>query len=165
MPSPLTSITAQLVRGKGRSSRLIGWFGAGYYSHIDVVTPTGLLRGARSDRVGGKTEGVEDRPQNYEKWDRCTRFTFRVTPLQYHRFWAYSDMQIGKPYDSHGLIDTFLFGRNWRDDSMWWCSELFAMTCEVASIWTLPSTARSVTPGDCVDLLVGRNSVIEEMPV
>jgi len=61
-PPPLT-ITWQLVRGvfvwwrlDTWTSALIGWFGAGYYSHIDVVTPDGLLRGARS----ASAESLED---------------------------------------------------------------------------------------------------------
>lgn len=159
------TITAQLVRGRDFTSALIGWFGAGYYSHIDVITPMGLLRGARSDHIGGMPPGVFDRPQNYEKWARCTRFTFDVSATQYQKFWQYSDMQLRKPYDTHGLIESFVFGRNWRDDDRWWCSELFAMTGERAWCWTIPDEKTRVTPGDCVDILVGRRALVQEMPV
>jgi hypothetical protein len=164
-PAPTRTITAQLVRGKGILSAGIGWFGAGYYSHIDVITPAGLLRGARSDSVGGRMPGVWDRPQAYEKWTRCTRFTFDVTPIQYQLFWDFSSRQLKKPYDTHGLIDTFIFGRRWRDDDAWWCSELFAMCGEVAKRWKFPDEKKSITPGDCVDLLTGLGALIEEMPV
>ena len=161
----MKSITAQLVRGRGVSSHGIGYWGAGYYSHIDVVTPLGYLRGARSDVIKGIPAGVEDRPQRYERWERCTRYTFQVTDAQYLAYWSYSDKQLHKPYDTHGLIATFVFGRTWREDDSWWCSELFAMTSEQAGIIKIPKEVRSVTPGDCAFILAGLQALQQEMPV
>lgn len=153
----------QLVRGTGISSRLIGWFGSGYYSHIDVETPSGYLRGARSDVIKGIPSGYRDRPQNYETWATQTRYSLEVTTPQYERYWQFSNAQLGKPYDKRGLIDAFLLGRNWRDDGQWWCSEEVAANLEAAGLVTIPPEVRSVEPGDCAFLFAGLGCEREEI--
>ena len=160
----MKTLTWQLVRGLGRSSRLIGFFGAGFYSHIDVLTPTGMLRGARSDWIGKVPPGYQDRPYDYEHWAAQTQYTIEVTDEQSDRYWFFSDNQLYKPYDSRGLIDTFVFGRDWRDDGSWWCSEEVAMNGEFAGIWTVDKHMRSVEPGDCAFLFMGKGAVVKEIP-
>jgi hypothetical protein len=161
----MKALTWQTVRGRGKSSRAIGWFGGEFYSHIDVLTPEGLLRGARSDVIQGIQPGYRDRPQNYEKWAACTRWTVEVTDEQYDKYWAYSKLQLGKPYDSRGLIETFVFGREWREDNAWWCSEEVAMNGEQAGIWVIPEEMTSVEPGDNVYIFVGMGAVRQAMAV
>jgi hypothetical protein len=142
---------------------LIGFWGLGFYSHIDVLTPTGMLRGARSDWIKGIPPGYMDRPYDYERWEAQTQFTLEVSEDQYDKYWRYSDKQLYKPYDFRGLIKTFVFGRNWRDDDSWWCSEEVAMNGEVAGIWTLPEHVKNVEPGHCAFLLAGKSAVIKEI--
>jgi len=165
------SITWQTVRGlfdwrhPGTiTSPVIGFFGAGYYSHIDVITPFNYLRGARSDVIQGIEPGYRDRPQNYEKWAKQTRWTLSVTDEQFQAYWDYSNLQIGKPYDTHGLIETFALGRAWQDDGSWWCSEEVAMNGQVAGLWKLPPEILRVTPGDNVMIFVGAGATRQEMP-
>lgn len=163
------SIAFQLVRGLSWTSRAIGYFGAGYYSHIDAVTPQGYLRGARADVItprGGRPipAGFQDRPQHYERWARATRYTITVSEKQYRRYWDFSDAQLGKPYDKHGLFDTFILGRDWRDDGQWWCSEEVARNLEVALIIDLPAELHSVNPGDCAFIFAGLKAFRQEMP-
>lgn len=166
------TLTWQLVRGRATWYRpttwvspIIGWFGDGYYTHIDVLTPQGMLRGARSDVIQGIPAGYQDRPQNYEEWVRCTRFTLPVRATQYSAYWDFSDAQLHKPYDSFGLLKTFLLERNWRDDSKWWCSEEVAANGEFARLWQVDPMVNGVTPGDMVYLLEGAHAVRQEMPV
>lgn len=151
----MKEITFQLVRGTGLVSRAIGYFGAGFYSHIDTVTPLGLLRGARSDVIHEIPAGVEDRPQNYERWAHVTRYTILATEPQYDQFWRFSDAQMGKPYDVRGLVDSFILGREWRENDSWWCSELVGACGEAAGLWQVPPEVRAIDPGDCVFLLAG----------
>jgi hypothetical protein len=158
-------ITFQLVRGLTATSRVIGYFGAGFYSHIDVITPKGMLRGARSDVIMGIPAGCQDRPQDYEKWATQTRYTLDLTPDQWGKYWEFSDRQIGKPYDKRGLVSAFVFGRDWRDDSMWWCSEWTAMNVEYTGFWTIPPEITSVEPGDMAFLLTGAGARREEISV
>jgi hypothetical protein len=157
-------LTWQLVRGRGFFSRTVGWFGAGYYSHIDVITPQNMLRGARSDVLGGIRAGYEDRPQAYERWAACTRYTIEVPLGTWVKYWEFSDAQLHKPYDKHGLIDSFVFGRDWREDDSWWCSEEVAANGEYAGLWVIPLEKKKVTPGDCADLFIGKQAAVEEMP-
>jgi uncharacterized protein YycO len=155
-------LTFQLVRGLHWTSRVIGYFGAGYYSHIDVLTPAGKLRGARSDVIQGIDPGYQDRPYNYEKWAAQTQYTISVSDEEYAAYWAYSDKQLGKPYDSRGLISTFVFGRNWRDDGQWFCSEEVAMNLQAAHVLDIPPEIDSVEPGDCAFLFAGLQAKRQE---
>jgi hypothetical protein len=168
---PVT-LTWQLVRGTGWSSRGIGRSGMGYYSHIDTVTPGGLLRGAfsvpmvRTFPDGVRREipaGVEDRPHYHSHWSACTRFTRTVTPAQYDAYWKFSDAQLHKPYDSRGLISTFIFGREWRDVDSWWCSELVAACGEAALLWVIPPEVTAVEPGHCAFMFAGPEYTRTEM--
>lgn len=160
----MKDITFQLVRGKGWSSAIIGYFGAGYYSHIDVISPLGYLRGARSDVIKGIAPGYRDRPQHYEQWAKATQYTISVSDDQYDAYWRFSDKQLGKPYDSRGLVDAFILGREWRDDESWWCSEEVAANLEAAFIIKLPDEVRSVEPGDCAFIFAGLQAKYQEMP-
>ena len=154
-----------LVQGKGLLSRGIGWFGAGWYSHIDVVTPQGMLRGARSDVWGDVPAGYEDRPWAYGRatWATWTIFTIAVSDDEYELYWRFSDAQLHKPYDTRGLINTFVFGRQWRDEDAWWCSEEVAANGEAAHLWTIDPEIKNVEPGDCAFLFAGRRARRQRM--
>jgi uncharacterized protein YycO len=156
-------ITWRLQRGLSLTSTLIGWFGRGYYSHIDVVTPTGKLRGSRSDIIAGVAPGYRDRPYPYEEAARATLFTVTVADDQHAKYWDFSDRQLGVPYDTHGLFDTYILGRDWRDDGQWWCSEEVAANLEYAGIIDqLPDNLKSVSPGDCARILEGLRAKVRE---
>lgn len=169
------TLTWQLVRGRFDwkrpstiTSPIIGYFGADYYSHIDVLTPKGMLRGARSDVIKGIPAGYQDRPQNYEKWAKCTRFSLEVSLGTWVKYWEFSDKQLGKPYDAHGLIETYVFAntrwaRKWRDQDSWWCSEEVGANWEYARMFELPPEKRLITPGDCAMVLTGARAKREEM--
>ncbi len=151
-------ISWSLVLGHGFTSRLIAWFGGGGYSHIDVITPTGDYRGAHADVIDEIPAGFQNRPAHYQSWKRQTIYTLAVTPAQYRLYWAFSDGQLGKPYDTRGLVKTFVFGRadDWRADDSWWCSEEVAANCEYAGIIRpLPLDVTHVEPGDCAFFLTG----------
>jgi hypothetical protein len=141
----------QCVQGRGLSSALIGWFGGGGYSHIDVITPHGFLRGARSDVRKGIPAGYQDRPQFYDDWNKRTVFTLSVTPEQEARYWEFSNAQLGKPYDKRGILQ-YASGqfRDWRAADSWFCSEEVAYNLEFAGICPpLYEDANRVDPGDC----------------
>lgn len=164
------SIVWQLVRGKASwtkpktwSSPLIGWLGSEFYSHIDVVTPGGLLRGARSDTIKGIKPGYRDRPQNYEEWAACVRYELPVTEAQYAAYWTISDAKVGDPYDERGLIAAYIFGRKYnlwdeRTDWVGWCSQEVALNAARAGIWDLDPNIQDVDPGGCVFLLLGKGA-------
>jgi hypothetical protein len=171
--TPVYEITWQLVRAPGFSSAAIGFDGMGYYSHIDVVTPSGFLRGARSDTVrAGKWKippGYRDRPQGYTKWIRATRFTIEVTPIQYEKYWTFSERQLGKPYACRNLFETFILGwrygvkphwskKTWRDEAAWWCSDEVGANMEAAGIVEVPPILRGITPGSCGFMFTGLNA-------
>ncbi len=144
----------QLSLGRGLTSSLISWFGGGGYSHVDVITPKGLLRGARSDRIGHKPAGYWDRPLSYDDWVKITVFDLSCTPTQEKRYWEFSNAQMRKPYDSRGILG-FVFGkRDWREDDSWFCSEEVCANAEYAEIFpTMYEHANRVDPGDIAFIL------------
>lgn len=144
----------QLVQGRELSSKLIGWFGGGGYSHVDVITPTGKLRGARSDIIGGAHKpGYFDRDWNYAQkdWIKRTVFTLDVTERQEKLYWEFSDKCIGAPYDKRGILGFATGKRDWHDPAAWFCSEQVYADCECAGIFNpMPEDAWKVDPGDLV---------------
>jgi hypothetical protein len=145
----MTTLQWQLVQGRGISSSLIGWFGGGGYSHIDVITPRGMLRGSRSDEVGGAPPGYEDRMRNYEDWTRQTIFTLSVTEQQASKYWEFSNRQLGKPYDKRGILGFATGQRDWHDEGQWFCSEEVCANGEYAGIWPgMFEACWRVDPGD-----------------
>jgi hypothetical protein len=140
----------RLQQGRGLASRAIGWFGGGGYSHIDVYTVDGNLRGARSDVIDGVPAGYQDRPDNYDKnIARYTIFTLNVPAAVEARYWDFSRAQVGKPYDKRGIAGFALGYRDWRAPDSWYCSEEVQANCEYANIFkSLPAELWRVDPGD-----------------
>lgn len=141
----------RLVQGRALLSRIIGWFGGGGYAHADVITREGFLRGARDDRIGGKPAGFYDRPSDYLNGTllKATVFNIPVTDAQEKKYWEFSDAQLGRPYDSRGILGIAFGERNWHDPSAWFCSEEIAANCEYAGILApLPQETWRVDPGD-----------------
>lgn len=119
----MSAIKLQFVLGAGLSSRLIAWYGQGYggYSHVDAVLPDGSLLGARSDAVGGKSPGVQIRPQGYERWLKRCVVEIDATDAQAAAWEGWLRRQIGRPYD-HAAIVGFILGRRLGDRGHWICS-------------------------------------------
>jgi hypothetical protein len=147
------------VANSALSSRTIEWFGGGGFSHVDIVVPDwycdahdlprGSLLGARSDRIGGQPAGVYIRPPGYESWPK--RLVLRVPCGQNQALHAFewAAKQIKSPYDTPGLLSSFVLGRDWREEGAWWCSELAVRMLEVGHIiQELPLPYWKITPGD-----------------
>jgi hypothetical protein len=149
-----TQVTLQFVQGKDWSGRLIEWFGGGpRYSHVDIVTPTGMLLGARSDVVGGRPAGVQVRPSDYIGDEKFLRISLPCSSAQANAFYDFLNAQIGKPYDKIAIL-AFLIGRDWRDTSAWFCDELAASALETAGlIQPLAVPENKLTPGSLLLVL------------
>lgn len=148
------------VANSGWSSRAIEWFGAGGFSHVDIVVPDwyaderklarGSLLGARSDRTGGQPAGVRIRAPAYESWPKWLILRVPCTPEQAEKGFRWAARQLASPYDKFGLVSSFIFGRDWREEGAWWCSELAVRMLEVAGVIDeLPVRYWKITPGDC----------------
>lgn len=144
------SLQFQLVAGAGISSRAIGYFGGGFYSHVDIVWPDGRLFGARSDviKVNGLTypAGAQFRPQNYEVWRARTRIDIPCTFMQRNRALEWALHQEGKPYDKRAILG-FASGRDWRTEGEWFCSEMASRYIEVGFRFKLALTDSKINPG------------------
>ena len=84
-----------------------------------------------------------------------TQYMVIVTDEQYHKFWDWSDAQLGKSYDKFGLVEDFVFGEKWAFDDKWWCSQAIGIGCEVAGIAPIPPEVKTINPGDCAFLFAG----------
>lgn len=136
-------ITLQFCGFKSFFGRLIAW---GTQSplkigHVDIVMPDGRLCGAQHESgLGGAPAGVQIRPADYGQ--TCgminpIRVSFKVSDAQAEKAYLWLNQQIGKPYDTKGIL-AFIFGwteaRDWRDPSAWFCDELAMAFIEVAGI-------------------------------
>jgi len=129
-------LSFQFVRGADLTSKILGWFGAGDFSHVDIVLDSGFLLGARSDSIGGRPPGVQIRPPGYDpKWQKQVIIRVPCDPLQKVAADAFAYAQVGKAYDKLAIIG-FAVGRDWRDPSDWFCSELGARYGEVGGVWS-----------------------------
>lgn len=140
-------VRLRFVQGLGFSSRVIGWFSAGFLSHVDAVMPDGSLLGSRSDIIEGVPTGVQVRPPAYEKVALQIVMDIPATAMQEMAFYRFLRAQRGKQYDS-SAIWAFAFNRDWHNPDQWYCSELQTAALEEAGI--LPKTlflaANKVTP-------------------
>jgi hypothetical protein len=151
MLAPLDQfLELQYVANDALSSRAIELFGGGSYSHVDIVWPDGRLFGARSDiiTVGPMAypAGVQFRPPGYEKWRKVTRIQIPCSLAQKQRGLQWARAQEGQPYDKLAII-AFGFGRNWRTENAWFCSELATRMLEIAFDFELVLTPNKITPG------------------
>ncbi len=139
-------INLRFVKGSGWSSKLITWFSGGHFSHVDAITPEKKLLGARSDEVGGRPAGVQIRPFPYESTLDEKTFSIGCTDAEEKLFWDFLYDQLGKPYDEIGIFG-FVVGRDWRNESAWFCSELQAAALEYAGVLPrLYSPVNKITP-------------------
>jgi len=140
-------IRLQFVKGRAFSSRVISWFGAGRFSHVDAVNKDGSLWGARADHIGHVPAGFQIRPAGYEAWPLRVVYSLESTPAQERRFWDFQLAQLGKPYD-HTAIWGFAFGRDWREEDSWFCSEVQAAASEYCGVMPeLATPENTVMPG------------------
>lgn len=156
-------IKAQFVLGRGLSSKAIAYFGAGGYSHVDIVLSDGYLLGARSDRVGHRPPGVQIREPDYEIWDKQVVVSIPTTQEQAKAFYNFANAQVDKPYDSTAIWGIAL-GRDWRDPADWFCSELYCAGLEVALIVPqLCATTNKITPGAAMLISTAIGGRMEDM--
>lgn len=152
-------IVLQFVRGTDAGADLIAWFSHGGYSHVDAVLRDGLL-GARSDRLGGRPPGVQVRAPGYVQGCEVLRVEIECPPAMADTFETFLRAQVGKPYDVEGIAG-FIVGRDWRDDSAWFCSELVSAALERCSYFehALSAPTNKITPADLL-LAVSVNTLV-----
>lgn len=126
-------ISLQFSSQKGWMSDLIEYKGSGLYSHVDAILKDGQLLGARLDG------GVKIRPSSYATFDHVLRVDIPCTDEQEEKFYELLSQEVGKPYDKEAIAGVIL-GRNWHDDSAWFCSELIADKLEKTAIFPYPLT-------------------------
>lgn len=155
-----SAVTLQFVGAADLGSEMIEWFSAGVVSHVDAVMPDGSLLGARSDGVGGKPPGVQIRPANYENFARVIRVVLPCPDEMAARFYEFIKDQIGKPYDEEAII-AFVAGRDWRDPSAFFCSELQGLGLERCGYFATPlaTPSNKLTPAGLLLACSARVSV------
>lgn len=122
-------LTFHFSLGPDWDSRLIAYAGAGGFSHVDTIMPSGAYLGARSDVIKDPAvgtsipSGVQLRPPGYEKWSAWATMVLPTSDEQDQIYYAFLNAQLGKPYDRLAIF-AFAIERNWRDEGAWYCSEL-----------------------------------------
>lgn len=130
-------IKLQFVGATDLGSGAIKWFTQGEVSHVDIVLPDGSLLGSRSDTIDGIPPGVQIRPTGYAVWEKVVGVSLSCPPDMETDFYRFATAEIGKPYDELGILG-FVFGRNWRDDKAWFCSEYGGAMLEKCGYFPTP---------------------------
>ena len=142
------SVTLQLSRMADIVSDLIADFTRAWPSHVDIVMPSGMLLGARSDVCMGVPAGVQFRPDGYAPFTKVERISLPATYAQALTFHVFVSDQAGKPYDKIGIVGLAV-GRNWRSPDKWFCSELAMAALEYAGIISpITSPVNFISPRD-----------------
>lgn len=94
-----------VVGGSARSSVVIERAGFGPWSHMAALLADDSVLDARDDSVGGQPPGVHIREAHY--LDSEPRWAIFEAPTEYnYLLWVTTlRSQLGKPYDSRGIID------------------------------------------------------------
>jgi hypothetical protein len=158
----------KFVAGAALSSRLIEWFGfgAGGYSHVAAVLPSGELLDARSDQVGGEPPGVNVRPDGYEKWPRWIVVQMPATRAQDAAWAKFLSSQVGLPYDS-AAIWAFALGEEPKFRKAWICSGFQTRSLQRAGIFprNLDVPIEQVTPNALHEMCMANGGrVIDRWP-
>jgi hypothetical protein len=149
------SVRVSAVAATEPSSKGIEWFGGGGWSHIDIMLDDGYYFGARSDELAGCDAGVQVRPPWYLDEAKVeTQWIIEIpcTAEEHRKWYEFLEKQEGKPYDSRAIWG-FVFGRDWREDDSWFCSELATAVGEYSGILArLQARVSKVNPGFCAGL-------------
>lgn len=145
------------------TSRAIELFSAGPVCHVDAVEPTsGLLWGARFDKVGGKPRGFWGRDPRYIKKETThVVVSIPCTDGQLQRFWKATRAAQGTPYDWEGIF-AFANGSDWHKRGTLFCSEAQRDHLVVAGIFpkTYFSHGNKTTPVTLLDSITARNDTV-----
>jgi hypothetical protein len=154
------AITLQFVGNDSLGSRLIEWYDHGQFSHVDTVLPDGSLLGARNDVLGSIPAGVQIRPAGYVVGDRMKRVAIPCSDIREQNYYDFVESQIGKPYDQLAIA-AFCAGRDWRDESAWFCSELVAAGLEEALVvFPLTAPVNKIAPDDLLLLISAMVNIV-----
>lgn len=134
-------IRLQFVGAGDLGSDAIKWFTQGEVSHVDIVLSDGRLLGSRDDIINGIKKGVQIRPPGYANWKIVVPVSLPCPQDMEKNFYQFAMAEIGKPYDEMGIA-AFVFGsiigRDWRDDSAWFCSEYVGAMLEKCGYFATP---------------------------
>jgi len=149
------ALNYQFVLGSDYSSRLIAWWGQGYFgwSHVDALMPDGSCLGARSDVINGIPAGVQIRPPGYEKWKRRCLVRMPCTAGEAAEWEVYLRSQVGDPYDKSDILG-LIIGKPMSSAGHWICSAL--QTNALERIGRLPHlciTPQQVSPNTLLAVL------------
>jgi hypothetical protein len=151
-------IKLQFSRSTENISRLIAWACRSPFSHVDVVMEGGSLLGSsdspHAPYIEGNPCGVAIRPFDYQPF-AIRRMAHVYVPARVEtRFIDIVRSQLGEPFDNKAMHAVFNpdpnSGRDWRDASAWFCSEMISWGLEEAGAFdALPLISKDrVTPPD-----------------
>lgn len=176
----MKNLSIQFSRSKEFESTLIADLCHGPFSHVDFdFGPRGLLGASNSPGVPvleGNPAGVAFRPHDYQDFAIRHVAVIRTTEDIADAFEGFLVSQLGKGFDSSALKPaTFLTNkvmtrRDWRDNDLWFCSELGTWAAEMARLFNyeLLVAKTRITPGDFLLLMnpfmINSDTFWDELP-
>ena len=103
-------------------NRTVRWFEGGDYGHCAIVDGDRVIEPVWHD-------GVRVRSLQGLLNDSTYSVLYDIQLPNEQAALDFARAQVGKPYDKWGIVG-FAFGRDWQDDSDWYCSELLGTTLD-----------------------------------
>lgn len=160
-------LVLQFSTSTARVSALIRYLTQSPYSHVDIVLPDGNLLGA-SDQgahgrvIAGNSCGVAIRPPDYQAFGIRRQMVIKTEKAD--AVIAAVMEEIGKPFDHSALkqIMTDKIVRDWRENGMWFCSELVAHGLEKGKFFKRPiiMPKNRITPPSLILCFNDRDEVV-----
>jgi hypothetical protein len=151
-------IKLQFSTSTEASSALICRISHSPFSHVDAVLPDGNLLGSSDSPnalvIQGNPNGVAIRPPNYQLFGRRNVARLAASAEVEQKFYERLTSQLGEPFDDaalHAFLDGRPHtGRDWRDESAWFCSELTVWALERAGFfpWEIIVSKDRINPPD-----------------
>jgi hypothetical protein len=159
----VSAISVDFLEGPGWTSRLIGWFGAGSWSHVASVLSDGRYLDSRNEVIAHIPAGVHIRQPSSERWVKKCRATLQVTQQEYDSWEENLRAKIGTDYD-RSAIAGFIEGKSMHTAGRWICSALAINAVQhISRAWTpdhlgyvpfpLPLQAHEISPNACLLIL------------
>lgn len=145
-------MTVYLAFYKGRPSifaRLIRWWTASPYSHVEIAIPLpteGWYLCLSSDEADGGTRGKV--MYLGADWELVA-----VPGVDLERLWKWCLGQLGKKYDRAGIIGMVARPKN-DDPDKWFCSEFCLRALQEAG-WPVQLVPEKTAPGDLYVYVMG----------
>lgn len=103
-------------------SPIIRWVTWSDYSHVALLLDEETVIESTMSKGGVYTDSLSNFKKRAKNW-LMVELEIDISHLDWNKLIEIANKEVGKPYDTFGVIGLSIH-RNWQEDDKWWCSEL-----------------------------------------